>query len=122
MPAFPGMGHLPRSFTLKDEIYQIKDFSRKDVRVLLRLDAAQGRPVAARASIARTGTSRSSGPATTAKGASSTTAWAIVREVWDRPDIQKMWLEMVPWSMGLIPGDARPRPLTGTGPRGSRGR
>jgi type 1 glutamine amidotransferase len=31
------------------------------------------------------------------------------REVWDRPDIQKMWLEMVLWSMGLLPGDATPR-------------
>ena len=32
------------------------------------------------------------------------------REVWDRPEIQKMWLEMVQWSMGLTPGDATPRP------------
>ena len=31
------------------------------------------------------------------------------RDVWDRPDIQKMWLEMVQWSMGLTPGDATPR-------------
>src|SRR5947207_6138167 len=38
-PGFPGLGHLPRDFTLKDEIYQIKDFSRDQVRVLLRLDA-----------------------------------------------------------------------------------
>jgi hypothetical protein len=36
---FPGMGHWPRTFTLKDEIYQIKAFSRDSVRVLLRLDA-----------------------------------------------------------------------------------
>ena len=35
------------------------------------------------------------------------------REVWDRPEIQKMWLEMVQWSMGLIPGDATPRPQGG---------
>jgi hypothetical protein len=38
---FPGMGHLPRNFTLQDEIYQIKDFSRDNVRVLLRLDASK---------------------------------------------------------------------------------
>ncbi len=31
------------------------------------------------------------------------------REVWERPEIQEMWLEMVRWSMGLIPGDATPR-------------
>ncbi len=49
-PAFPGLGGLPRAFTLRDEIYQVKDFSRERVRVLLRLDAgkldltAQGGP------------------------------------------------------------------------------
>ena len=37
--AFPGMKNLPASFTMKDEIYQIKNFSRDNVRVLLRLDA-----------------------------------------------------------------------------------
>src|SRR4051812_5055243 len=37
-PEFPGMGHFPRNFGLKDEIYQIKGFSRDDVRVLMRLD------------------------------------------------------------------------------------
>src|SRR3954453_3108900 len=40
-PAFPGLGHLPRKFTLRDEIYQIKDYSRDNVRVLLRLDAGR---------------------------------------------------------------------------------
>ena len=38
---FPGMSHLPGHFTLKDEIYQIKDFSRENVRVLLSLDAGK---------------------------------------------------------------------------------
>ena len=32
-----------------------------------------------------------------------------VQAVWERPDFQKMWVEMVQWSMGLIPGDATPR-------------
>src|SRR6516225_7275613 len=36
-PTFPGMTHLAGNFTLHDEIYQIKDFSRDHVRVLLRL-------------------------------------------------------------------------------------
>ena len=33
-----------------------------------------------------------------------------VPAVWERPEFQKMWLEMIEWSMGLIPGDATPRP------------
>src|SRR6266699_3406893 len=39
--AFPGMRHLPARFTMKDEIYQIRNFSSSDVRVLLRLDAGK---------------------------------------------------------------------------------
>src|SRR5438067_8059072 len=33
---FPGMKHLQGAFVMKDEIYQIRNFSRDDVRVLLR--------------------------------------------------------------------------------------
>src|SRR6266540_4352313 len=33
-------------------------------------------------------------------------------EVWGRPDIQKMWVDMVRWSMGDLPGDAAPRPAS----------
>ena len=46
-------------------------------------------------------------------------AWAFYRDVgtgledsrhiWERADFQKMLIEMVQWSMGLIPGDAAPR-------------
>lgn len=46
-PDFPGLGRFPRAFTLRDEVYQIKDFRRDDVRVLLSLEARphpQGRP------------------------------------------------------------------------------
>ena len=37
-PAFPGMQQFPHEFTMNDEIYQMKDFSRDKVRVLMRLD------------------------------------------------------------------------------------
>src|SRR5499425_2124740 len=40
-PNFPGMQQFPKSVVLKDEIYQIKDFSRGKVRVLMRLDASK---------------------------------------------------------------------------------
>jgi type 1 glutamine amidotransferase len=36
--AFPGIGQWPKSFTLNDEIYQVKNFSRENTRVLMRLD------------------------------------------------------------------------------------
>jgi type 1 glutamine amidotransferase len=33
-------------------------------------------------------------------------------EVWERLDVQKMWQDMVRWSMGDLPGDASPRPAS----------
>src|SRR5258705_11248085 len=40
-PAFPGMKQWPRAFTLTDEIYQMKMFSRENIRFLIRLDASK---------------------------------------------------------------------------------
>ena len=99
----PRHGAPARNFTLKDEIYQIKDFSRDNVRVLLRLDAG------------KVDLSQQGCPS---QGQDFAVIWARDYgkgrvlynglghrpEVWDRPEIQKMWLEMVQWSMGLIPG------------------
>jgi type 1 glutamine amidotransferase len=107
---FPGMARLPRRFNLKDEIYQIKDFSRDRVRVLLRLDASQ--VDRSRKGVRRTDNdfaviwARNFG-----KGRVLYNGLGHRQEVWDRSDIQQMWLEMVQWSMGLVPGDATPRPM-----------
>jgi uncharacterized protein len=107
--AFPGMSHFPARFTLKDEIYQIKDFSRDNVRVLLRLDP--GKVNLAVKDIHRSDRdfavvwARDYG-----KGRVLYNGLGHVRDVWDRPAFQKMWLDMVQWSMGLLPADATPRP------------
>jgi len=108
--SFPGMSNLPHHFTLKDEIYQIKDYSREKVRVLHTLDASK-------LDLSKKDVHR--------KDKDFAVAWARNygngrvlynglghnQEVWDRPEIQKMWLEMVQWSLGLTPGDASPRPI-----------
>jgi uncharacterized protein len=105
---FPGMGQLPRAFTLKDEIYQIRDFSRQNVRVLLSLDARG-------VDLSRKGVHRKDQDFAViwardyGKGRVLYNGLGHRREVWDRPEIQKMWIQLVPWSMGLIPGDATPR-------------
>jgi uncharacterized protein len=110
-PEFPGMRHFPRNFTLKDEIYQLKDFSRENVRVLLGLDAS-------RIDLSRKGVHRADKDFAVVwarnygKGRVLYNGLGHSLEVWDRPDIQEMWLGMVPWAMGLVPGDATPR----TGP------
>ena len=110
-PAFPGMGHFPRKFTLRDEIYQIKDYSRENVRVLLRLDAGQGGPFPEGSPPQGQGLRRRVGPGVTARGEWSTTAWDTRAMPGTGRDLRKMWSDLVLWSMGLIPGDATPRPL-----------
>jgi type 1 glutamine amidotransferase len=40
-PAFPAMRHFPVRFTIKDEIYQHKDFSRDKIHVLASLDSSK---------------------------------------------------------------------------------
>jgi uncharacterized protein len=105
---FPGMKNFPTTFTLLDEIYQIKDYSRQDVRVLLSLDADK-------LDLTRKGVKRTDKDFAViwaknyGKGRVLYNGLGHVPAVWERPDFQKMWLEMVQWSMGLIPGDATPR-------------
>jgi uncharacterized protein len=109
---FPGLGHLPARFTVKDEIYQIKDYSREKVRVLLTLDASK-------VDLTRKEVHRKDGDFAVAwareygKGRVLFNGLGHTLEVWNRPEFQKMWLEMVRWSMGLAPAEAIPRPLPG---------
>jgi len=104
---FPGMNNFPATFALFDEIYQIKDFSRQNVRVLLSLDAEK-------IDLSRKGVKRADKDFAVVwaknygKGRVLYNGLGHVQAVWERPDVQKMWLEMVQWSMGLIPGDATP--------------
>lgn len=107
--SFPGMQHLPRAFTLRDEIYQIREFSRDKVRVLLSLDSSKldmTKPY-----IHRTDNdfaviwARNYG-----KGRVLYNGLGHLNEVFDRPDVQKMMVEHMKWILGLVPGDATPRP------------
>jgi type 1 glutamine amidotransferase len=110
--AFPGLGRLPHEFTLRDEVYQVKDFSRNRVRVLLRLDASK-------VDLSRPGVRRKDGDFAVmwarnyGKGRVLYNGLGHTPEAWDRPEVQAMWLDLVRWSMGLAPGDATPRPAPG---------
>jgi type 1 glutamine amidotransferase len=111
-PEFPGMRHLPAHFVLKDEIYQIKDYSRDNVRVLLRLDPEK-------LDLARNGVHRNDNDfaviwaRTYGKGRVLYNGLGHRPEVWEQPEIQALWRDQVRWSMGLTPGDASPRPAPG---------
>lgn len=105
---FPGFGSLPASFTLKDEIYQIKGFSRAESRVLLRLDQAK-------IDLKRRGVRAGiefpvAWCRTYGKGRVLYNGLGHRREVWEQPAYRDMWVESTKWILGLVPGDASPRP------------
>src|SRR6202162_4365001 len=110
-PDFPGMQQWPKSFVLKDEIYQMKDYTRDKVHVLMRLDANK---------------LDLNNPHVHRKDRDFAVTWAKmygkgrvyystlghVEQNWDDPRLQKMYVEAVKWAMGLVEADVTPRPLT----------
>jgi uncharacterized protein len=108
-PQFPGMQQWPRSFVFKDEIYQVKNFSREKSRVLMRLDASK---------------LDLNNPRVHRPDKDFAVTWAKMYgkgrvyystlghrvESWDRPEIQKMYTEAIKWAMGLVDADVTPRP------------
>jgi type 1 glutamine amidotransferase len=109
-PAFPGMRQWPGSFVLRDEVYQLRNYSRDKLRVLLRLDA--DKLDLANKNVHRT-------------DRDFAVAWAKMYgqgrvfystlghpvENWDRNDFQKMYFEAIKWAMKLQDADVMPRPL-----------
>ncbi len=110
-PAFPGMQPWPRSSVLRDEIYQIKDYSRDKVRVLMRLDPTK-------LDLKNKNVHRTDGDfavtwaKTYGKGRVFYSTLGHVPENWDNPSLQKMYVEAIKWALGLTDADATSRPLS----------
>src|SRR5215467_2102155 len=109
-PAFPGMSAWPKSFVLKDEIYQLKDYSREKLRVLLRLDA--GKLDLNNPRVHRQDQDFAVAWAKTyGKGRVFYSTLGHVDQNWDDPRMQKMYLEAIKWALGLSSADVTSRPL-----------
>jgi len=102
-PNFPGMQQFPKSVVLKDEIYQIKDFSRGSVRVLMRLDASKldlNNPRVHRKDLDFAVTwAKMYG-----KGRVFYSTLGHTEESWDDPDIRKMYFEAIKWALWMTDG------------------
>ncbi len=108
---FPATRHFPPFFRITDEIYQFKNYSRDRVRVLMSLENGS-------IDVTKNGVKREDKDFAVAwarrygKGRVFYCSLGHRNEVWDTPDIQKMWLEALRWAFGLVEGDATPRPRT----------
>jgi uncharacterized protein len=110
-PAFPGMGQWPRAFTLHDEIYQMKDFSRDKVHVLMRLDSSKldlSNPRVHRADhdFAVTWVKMYG------KGRVYYSTLGHPEENWDDPRFQQMYVEAIKWAMRMVGTDVAPSQAT----------
>jgi len=108
-PVFPGMRQWPKAFTLPDEIYQMKEFSRANTRVLMRLDASK---------------LDLNNPRVHRKDRDFAVTWAKmygrgrvfystlghVEDNWDKPEMRTMFIEAIKWAMRLTDADIAPRP------------
>jgi type 1 glutamine amidotransferase len=109
-PSFPGMQQFPHSFVLRDEIYQMKNYSRDKVRVLMRLDVSK-------LDMKNKNVHRTDGDFAVTwakrygKGRVYYTTLGHVETNWDRPDFQQMITEAIEWAMGLKNADVTSRPL-----------
>jgi uncharacterized protein len=109
-PGFPGMSQWGQSFVLKDEIYQMKDYSRDKVRVLMRLDASKLDLKNSR--VHRTDRDFAvTWVKMYGQGRVYYTTLGHVEQNWDDPRFHKMIIEAVKWSMGLVNADVTSRPL-----------
>ena len=113
--SFPGMSQWPAAFTLRDEIYQIKNYSRSDRRVLMSLDASKldlNNPRVHR-------TDRDFAVAWAkmyGKGRVYYTTLGHVEENWDDPRFQQMIIGAIKWALRLVDADITPLPA----PKGNR--
>jgi type 1 glutamine amidotransferase len=107
---FPGMQKWPASFRLTDEIYQIRNFTRENTRVLMRLDSSKvdlANPKVKRADRDfAVSWARMYG-----KGRVFYSTLGHVPENWDRADMQAMYVGAIRWALGLVDADSTPRPL-----------
>jgi len=99
-PNFPAMKGFPLSFTIRDEIYQHKNFSREKVHVLARLDASKldyTKPQIHR-------TDRDFPVAWAkmyGKGRVFYSTFGHADEAWDNPQVQKMYLAALKWALRM---------------------
>jgi type 1 glutamine amidotransferase len=105
---FPGMQQWPHEFVLTDEIYQMKEFSRDKVRVLMRLDPCKldlANPRVHRKDRDFAVTwAKSYG-----KGRVYYSTLGHPQENWDDPLLQQMYAGAIEWAMGLETADVTPQ-------------
>src|SRR5689334_10130462 len=110
-PAFPATRHLPLTFALTDEFYQVKNFSREKSRVLLRLDTSKLPPN--QNLVNKNGDFPLAWAKMYGQGRVFYGSFAHDAKTWDNPDVYRMYFEAIRWALKLTDADVTPRPFPG---------
>ena len=98
---------MPPQFDYTDEFYRAKTFSRDKIDVLLRLDPTS---VAGNA-VDKDGDYPLAWAKKYGNGRVFYGSFSHATELWDRRDIQLMYLEAIKWSLGLTEGEPIPHAI-----------
>lgn len=97
-PRFPAMRHFPPRVVVRDELYQLKNFSRDEVHVLAHLDSSK-------LDLARPLVHRSDGDfpvawsKTYGRGRVFYSSLGHDADDWDNPLLQQMYVQAIRWSL-----------------------
>src|SRR5262245_43024273 len=108
--SFPIVKHLPAEFDYTDEFYQAKAFSRDKIDILLRFDPAS----VPGGTLAKDGDFPLAWAKKYGQGRVFYGSFSHATELWDRRDIQLMYLEAIKWSLGLTDAEPTPHLLRGS--------
>jgi len=108
-PNFPATRHLPPTFSLTDEFYQVKNFSREKSRVLLRLDTSKLPPN--QNLLSKDGDFPLAWAKMYGQGRVFYGSFAHDAKTWDNPDVYHMYFEAIKWALKLTDAEVTPRPL-----------
>src|SRR6266545_247165 len=108
-PAFPATKHFPPVFNFTEEFYQAQACSRDKIHVVLRLDVAK---MPANAEVHRTdGDFPLAWAKMYGKGRVFYSAFGHAPATWDNPDVYRMYVVALKWSLGMTDADVTPRAL-----------
>jgi uncharacterized protein len=111
--SFPGMQFFPPMFDMREEFYQIKEFSPAKARILMRLDTSK-------LDMTKQGVQAADAPyaltwaKTYGKGRVFYSALGHDATTWDEANIQRMYFNAIEWALGLKDADVTPRPVSPT--------
>jgi type 1 glutamine amidotransferase len=104
-PAFPATAHLPKRLRKQDELYIVRNFDRREVDVLVRLDESKLDFANVEALVPPDHDMAIAWAKPYGKGRVFAASFGHTKESFEDPEIARMYAEAIKWSLGLTDGD-----------------